>query len=197
MITHWHGDHPQGVSAIRDAYPKVRIISTRGTEAGMRGPACLRHRLQPDAKFDRAMPTRRDEQGRLPKLLDDPTTPADPQGADQEGARPVRSMTRDFVGSYFVPPTETFEQSLVINDRDVPVHMMFLGRANTDGDASPGCPSRRSSRAATSSFRLTRSGSAAIPKSWIAPSSKLKALGFTTLIRPGETNARTPAISIA
>ena len=24
MITHWHGDHPQGVSAIRDAYPKVR-----------------------------------------------------------------------------------------------------------------------------------------------------------------------------
>ena len=28
-----------GVSAIRDAYPKVRIISTRGTEAGLLGPA--------------------------------------------------------------------------------------------------------------------------------------------------------------
>ena len=24
MITHWHNDHPQGVSAIRDAWPKVR-----------------------------------------------------------------------------------------------------------------------------------------------------------------------------
>ena len=31
MITHWHGDHPQGISAIRDAYPKVRVIATRGT----------------------------------------------------------------------------------------------------------------------------------------------------------------------
>src|SRR3954468_15886323 len=38
MITHWHGDPPQGVSAIRDAYPKVRIIATRGTEEGIRGP---------------------------------------------------------------------------------------------------------------------------------------------------------------
>ena len=41
MITHWHGDHPQGVSAIRDAFPKVRIISTRGTEAGTARPRLL------------------------------------------------------------------------------------------------------------------------------------------------------------
>ena len=37
-ITHWHNDHPQGVSSIRDAYPNVRIISTEATEAGMLGP---------------------------------------------------------------------------------------------------------------------------------------------------------------
>src|SRR5205085_4461158 len=54
MITHWHGDHPQGLSAIRDAYPKVRIISTRGTEAGILGPASYDIGYRPDPKFDRA-----------------------------------------------------------------------------------------------------------------------------------------------
>src|SRR4051812_20322299 len=37
-ITHWHNDHPQGISAIRDAWPNVRIIATPATEAGMLGP---------------------------------------------------------------------------------------------------------------------------------------------------------------
>src|SRR3954471_19882944 len=54
MITHWHGDHPQGLSAIRDTYPKVRIIATRGTEAGMLGPESYNIGYRPDPKFDQA-----------------------------------------------------------------------------------------------------------------------------------------------
>jgi glyoxylase-like metal-dependent hydrolase (beta-lactamase superfamily II) len=29
LITHWHNDHPLGISAIRDAWPRVRVISAR------------------------------------------------------------------------------------------------------------------------------------------------------------------------
>ncbi|MGZ8345928.1 MAG: MBL fold metallo-hydrolase, partial [Allosphingosinicella sp.] len=27
LITHWHNDHPQGVSALREAWPRARIIA--------------------------------------------------------------------------------------------------------------------------------------------------------------------------
>ena len=36
-ISHWHNDHPLGVAAIREAWPKVRIVSTAAT----RSPGCL------------------------------------------------------------------------------------------------------------------------------------------------------------
>ena len=57
MITHWHNDHPQGVSAIRDAFPEVRIIATRQTEAGMLGPEAFDIGYSPGPKWDGAMRT--------------------------------------------------------------------------------------------------------------------------------------------
>ena len=90
LITHWHGDHPQGVSAIRDAFPKVRIISTRGTEAGLRGPASYDIGYRPDPKVrSRDCQSRRAEQGELPKVARRSRHGTRPQGTDQEGARPV------------------------------------------------------------------------------------------------------------
>src|SRR4051812_27441650 len=131
MITHWHGDHPQGISAIRDAFPKVRIISTRGTEAGLLGPASYDVGYSADAKFDRATANLAEttKEG-YRKLLDDPSTAADRKERIKKALGQFDVMTRDFVGTYIVPPTETFEHELVVADRDVPVHMKFLGRAN-------------------------------------------------------------------
>src|SRR5205085_4495942 len=75
MITHWHNDHPQGISAIRDAFPEVRIIATRGTEAGMRGPESYDIGYRPDARFDQAsLKLLQASQDAYRKLLDDPAT---------------------------------------------------------------------------------------------------------------------------
>ena len=144
MITHWHGDHPQGISAIRDAYPKVRIIATRGTEAGMRGPGAYDIGYYPDPKFDRANANlaEKNKEG-FRKLLDDPATAPDRKERIRKALGQFDVMTRDFVGSYLVLPTETFEHELVIKDRDVPVHMLFLGRANTEGDAIAWLPRQK------------------------------------------------------
>src|SRR4029079_5459284 len=77
IITHWHGDHPQGISAIRDAYPNVRIISTRGTEAGILGPASYNIGYHADSKFDRATADASQKQAdTYSKLLDDPKVAA-------------------------------------------------------------------------------------------------------------------------
>lgn len=185
MITHWHNDHPQGVSAIRDAYPKVRIIATRGTEAGMLGPEAYDVGYSPDAKFDRATANlaEKNKEG-YRKLLEDPSTAPDRKERIKKALAQFDAMTQDFVGTYIVPPTETFERELVIDDRDIPIHMMFLGRANTDGDAIAWLPKQRIVATGDIVVSPYPFGFGSYPADWIATIGKIKALRFTTLL-PG------------
>ena len=196
MITHWHGDHPQGISAIRDAYPNVRIISTRGTEAGILGPASYNIGYHADPKFDRATAAASQKLAdTYSKLLDDPKVAADRKERIRKALGQFDRMTRDFVGSYLVPPTETFEHELVIDDRDVPVHMMFLGRANTDGDAIAWLPNQKMVASGDIVVSPYPFGFGSYPAEWIQTLGKLKALGFTTLI-PGHGHPMTDATYI-
>ena len=193
MITHWHGDHPQGISAIRDAFPKVRIISTRRTEAGLLGPASYDVGYSPDAKFDRATANLAETNiTNYRKLLDDPSTPPDRKERIRKAFVQFDEMTRDFTGTYIVPPTETFDHELVIKDRDVPVHMMFLGRANTEGDAVAWLPKQKIVASGDIVVSPIPFGFGSYPADWIATLGKLKALGFSTLI-PGHGNPMTDA----
>lgn len=185
LITHWHGDHPQGVSAIRDAWPKVRIISTRGTEAGLRGPASYDIGYQPGEKFDRAFANLGEQnKANYRKLLDDPATAPDRKERVRRALGQIDDMTRDFKGSYLVLPTETFERELVLKDREVPVHLKFLGRANTDGDAIAWLPKQKIVATGDIVVAPYPFGFGSFSGDWIATLGKIKALGFTTLI-PG------------
>jgi glyoxylase-like metal-dependent hydrolase (beta-lactamase superfamily II) len=193
MITHWHNDHPQGVSAIRDAYPKVRIIATRGTEAGMLGPEAYDVGYSPDAKFDRATANlaEKNKEG-YRKLLEDPSTAPDRKERIKKALAQFDDMTRDFVGTYIVPPTETFERELVIDDRDVPVRMMFLGRANTEGDAIAWLPKQKIVATGDIVVSPYPFGFGSYPADWIATIGKIKALRFATLL-PGHGAPQTHA----
>ena len=185
MITHWHNDHPLGISAIRDAYPKVRIIATRGTEAGVLGPASYDVGYSPDAKFDRATANLAEtNKDNYRKLLDDPTTAPDRKERIKKALGQFDVMVSDFAGTYIVPPTETFEHELVIKDRDVPVHMMFLGRANTEGDAIAWLPRQKIVASGDIVVSPYPFGFGSYSGDWIQTIGKIKALGFTTLI-PG------------
>lgn len=93
-------------------------------------------------------------------------------------------MTHDFTGSYIVLPTETFEHELAINDRDVPVRMMFLGRANTEGDAIAWLPKQKIVASGDIVVSPYPFGFGSYSGDWIQTIGKIKALGFTTLI-PG------------
>ena len=185
MITHWHNDHPQGVSAIRDAFPKVRIIATRETEAGMLGPEAFDIGYSPGPKWDGAMATLLGKNKEaLNKLLADPATAPDRKERIKKALVQYEAFQKDFAGSYIVPPTETFEKRLVIPDPDIPVEIIHLGKANTNGDALAWLP--RQKIVATGDIVVSPFpfGFGSFAGDWIQTIGKIKALGFTTLI-PG------------
>jgi len=185
MITHWHNDHPQGVSAIRDAYPKVRIIATRQTEAGMLGPEAFDIGYSPGLKWDGAMDTliaKNKEQ--LQKLLEAVDTPPDRKDRVKKALVQFDAFAGDFKGSYIVPPTETFERELLIDDPETPVRIRFLGRANTEGDAIAWLPKQKIVATGDIVVSPIPFGFGSYSGDWIETIGKVKALGFTTLI-PG------------
>jgi glyoxylase-like metal-dependent hydrolase (beta-lactamase superfamily II) len=185
MITHWHNDHPQGVSAIRDAFPKVRIIATRQTESGMLGPEAFDIGYAPGPKWDGAMKTliaKNKEQ--LQKLLDAPDTAPDRKERIRKALVQYDAFAGDFMGSYIVPPTETFERELLIDDPDIPIRILHLGRANTDGDAVAWLPKQKIVATGDIVVSPIPFGFGSFSGDWIETIGKIKALRFTTLI-PG------------
>ena len=190
-ITHWHNDHPQGVSAIRDAYPNVRIITTRPTEAGMLGPEAYDVGYSASAKADEAVAERvKDEKAKVQKLIDDPSTPADRKQRLTKMLAQFDDYLKDFEGSYIVPPTETFEKRLLLDDPDQPVELMFLGKANTEGDLVAWLPKQKIVATGDIVVSPYPFGFGSFPGEWIETIGKIKALGFTTLI-PGHGEPQT------
>ena len=185
LITHWHNDHPQGVSSIRDAYPNVRIVATRETEAGMLGPEAFDIGYAPGPKWDAAMNMLIARgKAQLQKLLEAPDTAPERKDRIRKALVQYDSFQNDFAGSYIVPPTETFERRLVIDDPEMPVEFLHLGKANTNGDALAWLP--RQKIVATGDIVVAPSpfGFGSFSADWIEKIGKVKALEFTTLI-PG------------
>lgn len=184
-ITHWHNDHPQGVSAIRDAFPNVRIIATSATEAGMLGPEAGLVGFRPDAKLETEL-EKQVAQARegLRQLLADPATTADRRERIRKSLADYDQILADYKGTYIVPPTETFERELLLDDPEVPVRLMFLGRANTNGDLIAWLPNQKIVASGDIVVWPIPFGFFSYPADWIETIGKLKALGFKTLI-PG------------
>ena len=185
LITHWHNDHPLGISAIREAWPRVRIIATERTREGLMGPARTSVALQPDERFE----TRILNEGSLAiaqvqHLLDDPATSEERRARIRRYIDNLRSFAREWPGTYLVPPTETFADVLTIDDPDRPVRIMYLGRANTEGDAVAWLPRERIVVTGDVVVAPVPFGFFSFPGDWIATLERIRALDFALLV-PG------------
>ena len=184
-ITHWHNDHPQGVSAIRDAFPNVRIIATVGTEKGMLGAESFGVDYKPNPEADAAIAKQGAEYiEQLNKILADPATAPDRRERVKKAIAQYQAFPKDFVGTYIVPPTETFERRLVLGDPLRPVELLHLGRANTDGDLIAWLPGEKVVATGDIVVAPVPFGFFSFPGDWIETLGKLKAIPFEVLI-PG------------
>lgn len=184
-ITHWHHDHPLGVSAIRDAWPKVRVIATPQTRAAMLGPALKYVALKPSEKVDAATVNQLSASlSRARAGLADPSAPEDIRARWRRVVTDVTARMGDVSGTYLVPPTETFEKELLLDDPVTPVRLLFLGRSNTDGDAVAWLPKQRIVAAGDVVVAPTPFGFYSFPGEWLLVIDRLKALDFAVLI-PG------------
>ncbi len=185
VLTHWHGDHPQGVSAIRDAFPRVRIIATAATRQAIRGPAAQFLGFRPDERSDTiALNQLSGFLSGVRQASRSPEHDAATRARYQRMIREIEARMAELGGTYLVLPTETFTRELLLDDAERPVRLMFLGRANTNGDAIAWLPRQRIVATGDVVVAPTPFGFFSYPGDWIGVLERLKALDFALLV-PG------------
>ena len=196
VITHWHHDHPGGASEIRAAWPGVRIISTAPTLEALNGTALRYIGLQPDVRFDDQM--REERQGLITRIDEQLSNPAHDEATRQRYQRmrtDVLARLSDIPGTYLVLPTETFTDELVLDDPVRPVRLMFLGRANTEGDAIAWLPREKIVITGDAVVAPVPFGFFSFPGEWLTVLERVKALNYSILV-PGHGEPQTDTVYV-
>lgn len=186
IVTHWHGDHYLGLPAIRATWPDARIIAHERTAAHMTGaPMANYPKGAPDAEFDRAM--QQQGEGAIAflrrNLADESLSEAERAGFARTW-NAFQTLRGDMGGAFVVPPTDSFADRLVLDDPDVPVEILHLGRANTDGDAIAWLPRQRIVATGDVVVAPVPFGFGSHAGDWIETLARIRALDFAILV-PG------------
>lgn len=185
VYTHWHGDHPQGGSEIKRAWPSVRIIATARAAESLRGPTLNYVGLKPDPKFDAlAVKNITDLLEQVDAELQKPDHDAATRARYERMKVEATARMADWPGTHVAPPTETFTNELLLDDPVHPVRLIHPGRANTDGDAIAWLPKERVVITGDVVVSPIPFGFGSFPTEWIAVLNRLRAMSFTVLV-PG------------
>jgi glyoxylase-like metal-dependent hydrolase (beta-lactamase superfamily II) len=182
IVTQWHGDKPQGLSEILKVWPSARTISTVRTQAHLSDPNTMNTPAAPDAarnaKFLEGL---RGQIEYFEKSRDSAKTDAERRGYDS-AARMFRQYRLDMDGALTIATKEGFGDRLLIADPDRPVEALFLGRANTDGDAVVWLPKQKIAIAGEIVIAPFPYGFESYPAEWIATLARLRAMPWRILI---------------
>jgi glyoxylase-like metal-dependent hydrolase (beta-lactamase superfamily II) len=184
VITHWHGDHPQGLSEILRAWPDARTIATRATQAHLADPRTMNTPARPDPAANAAFQKRVEAFAAFTRRMGaDAKTPA--EAAGWAGAeRLFNQYARDMDGALTLPVREGFDRRLDLPDRRAPAQVLFLGRANTDGDAIVWLPRQRVLVAGDIVAAPFPFGFGSYPADWIRTLTRLRSYPLKVLV-PG------------
>jgi len=185
ILTHWHDDHSLGLSAIRDAWPAVRIIAAAGALEGMQTRLTARAGFAPDPAREA------DRERRFAAYLEeldaqaaDSSLTSDARRAAAESAAVLRYRLDGYAGSYIVRPTELVTDRLTITDASAPLDIAFLGRANTQGDLVVHLPRQRAVIVGDIVVAPVPFGYGSFPGEWAQVLRKLDAMDFDVMV-PG------------
>ena len=139
--SHWHFDHVWGNAAFRVAYPEVVIISTEFTRQMVESEGPKTIGKQPGVNAQEA--------AELRKMIADgklsdgrPVTPERKQELEHI-VNTYERMNTELTLTVHTPPTVGFERELTINLGGREVKILWLGRANTAGDAVAWLPDEK------------------------------------------------------
>ncbi|HEX6199442.1 MAG TPA: MBL fold metallo-hydrolase [Thermoanaerobaculia bacterium] len=184
ILTHWHGDHVLGLSAILEAWPEARTIATRATQGHLRTPKTMNVPAAPDEARNREL--REQHQG----FAEYSARMAAEAGTEAERAgwvgaeRLFRQYVLDMDGALTLTTAEGFTDRLTLEDAAAPVEVLFLGRANTDGDAVVWLPEQRVLVTGDVVVAPVPFGFGSYPAEWIGVLERLMGFDFAVLV-PG------------
>jgi glyoxylase-like metal-dependent hydrolase (beta-lactamase superfamily II) len=186
IITHWHNDHPLGIPAILERFPKARVISTATTAKLMADPEILNVGVgATDGK--RAEERMKASEQRTADYLKSSTDPSFSPAVQREYAIEagwVMIRAKRQMGNYVALPTETFTDRLTIDDPVTPVEALYLGRANTKGDAFVWLPRQKVMVAGDAVVAPSPYGFDNPIRPWLATLDRLENYDFRILV-PG------------
>jgi glyoxylase-like metal-dependent hydrolase (beta-lactamase superfamily II) len=184
ILSQWHGDKVQGLSEILRVWPKARTIATAATKAHLGDPAAMNSPAAPDAQ----------KNGELLKSITD-TAAAMREGAAKAPDAAMRQgyaraaisfdlYAKDMDGALTIAPEEAFTDKVTLDDPIAPAELLFLGRANTDGDAIVWLPKQKILMAGETVILPFPYGYKSYPAEWLAVLAKLRDFDFKLLL-PG------------
>ncbi len=184
IISQWHGDKPLGLPAVLAAWPDARVISTEATRAHLGDPATMNAPAAFDPAANKAMLDKyRGYIGYGRQMAGKARTPAERAGWEAM-ARLFTQYVQDMDGAITVQPGEGFTDRLELPDAARPVQAMFLGKADTDGDAVVWLPRQRILVAGETVVLPIPFGFEAYPAEWIQVLRRIGAYDFRILV-PG------------
>jgi glyoxylase-like metal-dependent hydrolase (beta-lactamase superfamily II) len=186
ILTHWHNDHPLGVPAIVERFPEARIISTKRTAEMMADPDVLNIGVgKPDLKRYRARAEASSKAAAtFDEMAKDPALSAHVQSQYAAEAKWILTRLKRQEGGYVALPTETFTDSLDIDDPNAPVEAVYLGPANTKGDAFVWLPKQKVMITGDALVHPTPYGFTLKNEPWLETLDRMGRYDFRTLI-PG------------
>ncbi|MBS0297270.1 MAG: MBL fold metallo-hydrolase [Proteobacteria bacterium] len=177
IVTHWHGDHNLGVPAFRAAWPGVRVVAAANTGRDLGTVAAKFYKDYGDA-FRPTGPYAQKKADDVNLTLGERRTRAQ-LAADA----PLIAQAYDEVkGAPSVD--QTFAERLDLPDAKAPVEVLYLGNANTEGDAVVWLPRQKVLVTGDIVVSPHPFGTDSYPEHWVQVLKQLRAYDFKVLI-PG------------
>ena len=176
IYTHFHGDHNLGAGAFLAAWPNVVIVSTAATRVDMTSkPMDYIKSYSADYAGEIDYAKRQAARTDIPALL---------RAGWQQMVDVGDSIVAGYRDMKAYPATQTFTDRFDIADAQTPVEVMYLGKANTDGDAVIWVPGDKVLIAGDIVVNPIPYAAASFPTSWLKVLDRLEAYDFAALV-PG------------
>lgn len=191
LTTHWHGDHNLGYSVFRREFPDVRIIAHENTRHSMAN-GVMEYAIGASEE-DIPAGIERMQQGAID---------AEAAGEPEEIVAFWKSyeadyapQTRQYIDVEIVLADETFSDRYVMHRGERTIEFLFLGNANTDGDAILWLPREKIVATGDIVVGPTPYGFGSYPGEWGETLRQVTALDFDILV-PGHGDIMRDAVYV-